>query len=72
MKKDDEHVYYWAWRESDNPNHIYTSPHNPEFYRVFRADINSVEGIALTEPMSRDEAIAACERIIKLTGGREI
>lgn len=67
MLDEDKHVYYWAWAERDNPN-TYT---NPQHYRVFRAT-HTTHGTAVTEPMSRDEAKAHCQRIVKITGGREI
>lgn len=64
----DEHVYYWAWQEEDNP-----SPNKPQWFRVFRVapNVRDEDGV-LTEPMTRDEAKAACQRIVKITGGREI
>lgn len=68
-----EHVYYWAWQEEDNPDHRYFSHHNPQWYRVFRTVPGErVRDSAVTEPMSRDEAIEYCARIVKLTGGREL
>jgi len=67
MLDEDKHVYYWGWAEYDNPNAF----RNPQGYRVFRLTpkINAKDE-PVTEPMSRDEAIAYCKRIVKLTGGR--
>lgn len=62
----DEHLYYWAWQEKDNPD----SFSKPKWFRVFRAIPDRVHDAAVTEPMSRDEAKAYCDRIVKLTGGR--
>ena len=70
MEKNEEHVYYWGWMEEDNPDHKYFDPHPPPFYRVFKNE--RVRSIPVTEPMSKEEAIAYCKRIVKLTGGREI
>jgi hypothetical protein len=64
---DDEHTYYWAWAGEDNPN----SYRNPTRYRVFRTT-KTTRGIPMTETMSKAEAIVECQRIVKLTGGREI
>lgn len=64
----DEHVYYWAWQADDNIGNY----RNPTLYRVFRARKGVVHDAPITEPMSRDEAIAYCERIVKLTEGKEL
>lgn len=64
-----EHVYYWAWREEDNPQ-SYATPDGKKLYRVFRAAKNSTRGIPMTETMSREESIKKCEEIVKLTQGR--
>lgn len=66
---DDNHVYYWAWQEKDNEDYDFNKP---KWFRVFRATPNHVHDPVVTEPMTRDEAIAFCERIVKLTGGREL
>jgi hypothetical protein len=66
-----EHVYYWAWKEEDNPDHKYFSPEMPKWYRVFRLG-KTLKDTPITEPMSRAEAITYCERIVKLTGGGEL
>lgn len=56
-------TYGWGWFPEDNPNRA----KEPLRVRVVRY---SVEGVQkLTEPMSRDEAIGECLRIVKLTGG---
>jgi hypothetical protein len=68
MLDEDKHVYYWAWAEADNKDCDFRKP---EWFRVFRAT-HTTHGTAVTEPMSRDEAKAHCQRIVKLTGGREI
>jgi hypothetical protein len=68
----EEHVYYWAWLKDDNPNHRYLSSHNPEWYRVFRCERGRLHDDPITEPMSKQEAVAYCRRIVKLTGGREL
>jgi len=72
LRKHDEHVYYWAWREEDNPTHYYLSQKEPEWFRVFRSMPNTLHDDPITEAMSREEAIAYCQRIVKLTGGREL
>ena len=71
MLAEHEHVYYWAWREEDNPQ-SYATPDDKKLYRVFRAAKSSTRGIPLTETMSREEAKQKCEEIVKLTQGREI
>lgn len=71
MLEEERHVYYWAWAAEDNKGHSYFSPENPRWYRVFR-DNGTTKSVPVTEPMSREEAVAYCHRIIKLTGGREI
>lgn len=66
----DNHVYYWAWTEKDNEGLDFRKP---KWFRVFRVPPKrGTKYVAVTEPMTRDEAIAYCERIVKLTGGREI
>jgi hypothetical protein len=65
----DEHVYYWAWAEEDNPGYSYFGGQNGKWYRVFKA---GGKGTPVTEPMSREEAIDYCNRVVKLTGGRQI
>ncbi len=68
-----EHTYYWAWAEQDNPGHSYFAPHPAQWYRVFRdSKRDGARAVPVTEPMSKEEAIAYCKRIVKLTGGREI
>jgi hypothetical protein len=71
MLDEDKHVYYFAWAEEDNTGHSYFDGRHAKWYRVFRAT-HTTHGTAVTEPMSRDEAKAHCQRIVKLTGGREI
>lgn len=71
LHKEDEHVYYWAWQEMDNPNHSYLRG-DPQWYRVFRSMPNTLHDAPLTKAMSKEEAIAYCARIIKLTGGKEL
>ncbi len=69
----DEHVYYWAWTEYDNPKHDYRGGTNNLLFRVFRVVPKmGTKDVVLTEAMSKVEAIAYCKRIVKLTGGREI
>lgn len=60
-------TYGWGWFREDNPNHT-TLSKEPLRVRVIRYDTAGVQ--KLTEPMSRDEAIGQCLRIVKLTGGR--
>jgi hypothetical protein len=67
-----EQVFYWGWLAEDNPKHSYFSSNTEKLYRVFRVESAYGADSPLTEPMSRDEAIKYCERIVKLTGGREI
>ena len=69
LRKHDEHVYYWGWQEKDNEDCDFRKP---KWFRVFRASQDRVHDDPLTEPMSRDEAIAYCAGIVKLTGGREL
>lgn len=64
----DNHVYYWAWQEKDNEDMDFRTP---KWFRVFRAT-HTTHGTAVTEPMTRDEAKVECQRIVKITGGREI
>jgi hypothetical protein len=66
LDRDDHPDYYWAWSEDDNPDFDPRTGTHPIKYRVFRIT-NTTKGIPLTEPMSRAEAIAKCEQIIKLT-----
>jgi hypothetical protein len=66
---DNNYVYYWAWQEKDNVDYDFNKP---KWFRVFRAIPNHVHDPVVTEPMTRDEAIAFCERIVKLTGGSEL
>ena len=68
----EDHVYYWAWLKDDNPNHRYLSSQNPEWYRVFKCEVNVVHDTPITAPMNKQEAVAYCRRIVKLTGGREL
>lgn len=69
MGNDEEkHVYYWAWSEQDNKGEY----SRPKLFRVFRYSPNTVHDAPITEAMSRGEAIKYCERIVKLTGGKEI
>lgn len=56
-------TYGWGWFPEDNPNRA----KEPLRVRVVRYDTSGVQ--KLTEPMSRDEAIGQCLRIIKLTNG---
>ncbi len=66
---DNNHVYYWAWQEKDNEDCDFRKP---KWFRVFRALPDRVHDPVVTEPMTRDEAKAYCERIVKLTGGKEL
>lgn len=69
----DEHVYYWAWQESDNPDYKHMSPGEPKWFRVFRLSAGmNVKDAAVTEPMTKAEAMKKCGQIVRLTGGREI
>ena len=69
--KHHEHTYYWGWKYEDNPDHSFLRG-VPKWYRVFRADDSTTEGTPLTNPLTREEAIAYCQRIVKLTGGVEL
>lgn len=70
MLDEKEHVYYWAWQEKDNEDCDFRKP---KWFRVFRLMPKmGTKDEAITEPMTRDEAIAECRRIVKLTGGREL
>ena len=60
------HSYYWAWSEEDNKDCDFRKP---AWYRVFKAE---GKGMPVTEPMSKEEAIDYCNRVVKLTGGRQI
>ena len=68
LRKHDEHVYYWGWQEKDNEDCDFRKP---KWFRVFRAGVH-INDPPITEAMSRDEAIAYCAGIVKLTGGREL
>lgn len=57
-------TYGWGWFHEDNPNRA----KEPLRVRVVRYDTAGIQ--KLTEPMSHDEAIEQCLRIVKLTGGR--
>ena len=54
----EEHVYYWAWQEVDNPDHKYFSPESPKWYRVFRR-MQAIHDEPVTEAMPKEEAINA-------------
>ena len=71
MLDEDKHVYYWGWAEYDNPKYNYHDGTNHLLFRVFRAG-KTLQDEPITEAMTKGEAIAYCERIVKLTGGREI
>ena len=71
LHKEDEHVYYWAWQVKDNLEHSYLRG-EPKWFRVLRSIPNTIHDDPLTEAMSKEEAIAYCARIIKLTGGKEL
>jgi len=60
-------TYGWGWFHEDNPDRT-TLSKEPLRVRVVRYDTSGVQ--KLTEPMSIDEAIEQCLRIVKLTGGR--
>jgi len=66
LDRDDHPEYYWAWSNDDNPDFDPRTCTYELKYRVFRRN-GTTKGIPLTEPMSRAEAIAKCEQIIKLT-----
>ena len=69
----DEHVYYWGWTEYDNPKHNYINTTNSLLFRVFRSQSHkTIHDEPITEAMSKAEAIEYCQRIVKLTGGREL
>lgn len=77
MLGDDEHVYYWAWTEYDNPKYDYRGGTNNLLFRVFRSQETGkvsqrIHDEPITETMSKVEAIAYCKHIVKLTGGREL
>jgi hypothetical protein len=70
----DEHVYYWAWAEEDNKDCDFRKP---KWFRVFRSAATGklfqrIHDDPITEAMSKAEAIEYCQRIVKLTGGREL
>lgn len=60
-------TYGWGWFPEDNPNRT-TLSKEPLRVRVVRYDVEGVQ--KLSEPMSTDEAIEYCLRIVKLTKGR--
>jgi hypothetical protein len=66
LDRDDHPEYYWAWSNDDNPDFDPRTCTYELKYRVFRRT-DTTKGIPITEPMSRAEAIAKCEQIIKLT-----
>lgn len=66
LPMNDRTDYYWAWSDNDNPNFDPRTCTYDLKYRVFRRT-DTTKGIPLTEPMSRAEAIAKYEQIIKLT-----
>jgi hypothetical protein len=59
-------TYGWGWFPEDNSDR--RSPRTPLRVRVVRYDVEGVQ--KLSEPMSTDEAIEYCLRIVKLTRGR--
>lgn len=65
---DEEHIYYFAWRREDN---IGFNPARPRFFRVWRVNLYGSDE-AVTDRMPREEAVEYCERIIKLTGGKQL
>ena len=67
----DEHTYSAAWCDEDNPDFNVATDGEPKWWRVFRYYPNRPFH-PVTEPMSRVEAKAKCEEIIKLTGGRKL
>jgi hypothetical protein len=67
----DNHVYYWGWTDYDNPRYNYRSGTRDLLFRVFRAG-KTIHDEPITEAMSKVEAIEYCQRIVKLTGGREL
>lgn len=70
MLDEHEHVYYWAWAADDNEDSDFRKP---KWFRVFRVVPKmGTRDVAITEPMTRDEAKVECSRIVKITGGREI
>ncbi len=71
MLEEDEHVYYWAWSEKDNPDHSEFNGRYVEWYRVFRRT-RGVHDTPVTAPMSKAEAVVYCERIVRLTGGKRL
>jgi hypothetical protein len=77
MLDEGKHVYYWAWTEYDNPKHNYRDSTRHLLFRVFRAHVSGklsqrIHDEPITEAMSKAEAIEYCQRIVKLTGGREL
>jgi hypothetical protein len=73
MLGEDEHVYYWAWAEDDNKGISYFESNYKRKFRVFRLTPKmGTKDEPITEAMSKAEAIEYCQRIVKLTGGREI
>ena len=59
-------TYGWGWFPEDNSDR--RSPRTPLRVRVVRYTTEGVQ--KLSEPMSREEAIEYCLRIIKITGGQ--
>lgn len=60
-------TYGWGWFPEDNPDRK-TRSKEPLRVRVVRYTTEGVQ--KLSEPMSREEAIEYCLRIVKLTGGQ--
>jgi hypothetical protein len=60
-------TYGWGWFHEDNPDRK-TRSKEPLRVRVVRYTTEGVQ--KLSEPMSHDEAIEYCLRIIKITGGQ--
>jgi hypothetical protein len=65
------HVYSFAWCDEDNPDQHLRIGLEPKWWRVFRY-YPKHPSHPVTEPMSRAEAKAKCEDVIKLTGGRKL
>ena len=60
-------TYGWGWFAEDNPDRK-TRSKEPLRVRVVRYTTEGVQ--KLSEPMSHDEAIEYCLRIVKITGGQ--
>jgi len=60
-------TYGWGWFPEDNPDRK-TRSNEPLRVRVVRYDVEGVQ--KLSEPMSTDEAIEYCLRIVKITNGQ--